>query len=71
MAANLNTTSTSATGQKWEGRWDQLVGKAKKLWGNLTDNDLMKVKGDYDQLIGQIKEQTGKTREEIEQALNS
>jgi len=45
------------------------VGKAKSLWGNLTDDDLMKAKGDYEQLVGQIKTRTGRTREEIEKAL--
>jgi uncharacterized protein YjbJ (UPF0337 family) len=73
--AMKNTTNTpnvpSPTKQKWEGRWEQLAGKAKKIWGNLTDDDLMKVKGDYEQLIGQIKERTGKSREEIEKALES
>jgi uncharacterized protein YjbJ (UPF0337 family) len=64
-----NTTNPAS--QKWEGRWDQLVGKAKKVWGNLTDDDLLKAKGDYEQLVGQIKERTGKTREEIEKALES
>jgi len=45
------------------------VGKAKKAWGNLTDDDFMRAKGDYEQLVGQIKTRTGKTREEIEKAL--
>jgi uncharacterized protein YjbJ (UPF0337 family) len=61
----------SPTRQKWEGRWDQLTGKAKSLWGNLTDDDVLKAKGDYEQLVGQIKTRTGKTREEIEKALES
>ena len=59
----------AATKQKWEGRWDQLTGKAKSIWGDLTDNDLMQAKGDYEQLVGKIKERTGKTREEIENLL--
>jgi uncharacterized protein YjbJ (UPF0337 family) len=66
------TSSTpSSTRQKWEGRWDQLVGRARKAWGDLTDDDVAKAKGDYEQLIGQIKTRTGKTREEIEKILDS
>lgn len=61
---------SSATSQKWEGRWDQLVGKAKSLWGDLTSDELMKVEGDYERLVGVLKEKTGKTREEIEGQLN-
>jgi len=60
---------TGATKQKWQGRWEQLRGKAKKLWGNLTDDELTRVEGDYDQLIGLVNERTGKTREEIERML--
>lgn len=59
----------SATSQKWEGRWDQLVGRVKSAWGGLTDDDLLTAEGDYDKLVGVIKEKTGKTREEIEQEL--
>jgi uncharacterized protein YjbJ (UPF0337 family) len=63
--------TSSASRQKWEGRWDQLVGKVKKIWGNVTDDDLLRVKGDYEQLVGVIKERTGKAQEEIERALNA
>ena len=63
-------TTQSATRQKWEGRWEQLVGRTKKLWGQLTDDDLMQAKGDYEQLLGVIKSKTGKTREQIEKALD-
>jgi uncharacterized protein YjbJ (UPF0337 family) len=60
----------SSTRQKWEGRWDQLKGKVRHLWGDLTDDEVQKTQGDYERLIGVIKEKTGKTREQIEQELN-
>jgi len=59
-----------STKQKWEGRWDQLKGKVKSLWGNVTDDELTKVQGDYDHTVGLVKERTGKTREEIERMIN-
>jgi len=59
----------TATAQKWQGRWEQLKGKAKSLWGNLTDNELLEAEGDYERLVGVLKEKTGKTREEIEKLL--
>jgi uncharacterized protein YjbJ (UPF0337 family) len=61
---------SSATAQKWEGRWDQLKGKVKSLWGSITDDELLKAEGDYEKLIGLLKEKTGKTREQLEAALN-
>lgn len=62
---------SSATRQKWEGRWDQLVGKVKTLWGDFMDDELLRLEGDYERLVGVIKERTGKTREEIEQQLDN
>jgi uncharacterized protein YjbJ (UPF0337 family) len=53
------------TGQKWEGRWDQLKGKAKQKWGNLTDDDLDVAEGQYDELVGKVKERTGESEEDI------
>jgi len=60
----------SATAQKWEGRWEQLTGKVKSVWGQFTDDELTQAEGDYDRLVGQIKEKTGETREEIEAKLS-
>lgn len=60
---------STATQQKWSGRWEQVRGKAKEFWGWLTDDDLTKVQGDYERLVGVIKERTGETRESIEEKL--
>jgi uncharacterized protein YjbJ (UPF0337 family) len=60
----------SPTKQKWEGRWDQLKGRVKSLWGDITDDELTQAEGDYDRTVGLIKERTGQTREAIEEQLN-
>ena len=56
---------------KWEGRWDQLKGKVKQTWGDITDDEMDVAEGNYDELVGRIKERTGETQEEIEQKLNA
>jgi uncharacterized protein YjbJ (UPF0337 family) len=61
----------SATGQKWQGQWDQLKGRVKQMWGQLTDDDLKKVEGNYDRLVGLIEQRTGEAREQIEKRLNA
>jgi uncharacterized protein YjbJ (UPF0337 family) len=61
----------TGTNKKWEGRWDQLKGRVKKLWGQITDDDLKKAEGDYQRTVGLIKERTGENMEEIEKKLNS
>jgi len=60
----------TGTKMKWEGRFDQLKGNAKKIWGNLTDDELNKAEGDYDKAIGVIKERTGESLEDIESKLD-
>jgi len=58
-----------ATQQKWEGRWEQLKGRVKSLWGDITDDELTKAQGDYERVLGILHERTGKTREQIEEML--
>jgi uncharacterized protein YjbJ (UPF0337 family) len=60
----------AGTRMKWEGRWDQLKGKAKKIWADLTDDELGQVEGDYDKTVGVIKERSGETIESIEDKLD-
>jgi uncharacterized protein YjbJ (UPF0337 family) len=60
-----------ATNKKWEGRWDQLTGRIKKLWGQITDNELKQAQGDYQRTVGIIKERTGETEEEINKKIES
>ncbi|WP_436415019.1 CsbD family protein [Petrimonas sp.] len=49
----------------WKGRWNQLKGKAKQQWADLTDDDLLYVDGKEDELLGRLQEKTGKTKEEL------
>jgi len=56
--------------QELAGHWDQLRGKVKEKWGQLTDDDLRMVGGNIDQLIGRIEQKTGEKRGAIETFLN-
>ena len=58
------------TKTKWEGRWDQVKGRARQMWGDLTDDDLDVAQGNVEELIGRIKERTGESAEAIEERLN-
>lgn len=60
----------AGTRLKWEGRMDQLKGKARKIWADLTDDELGQAEGDYDKTIGVIKERTGESIESIEDKLD-
>ncbi|MGF6601627.1 uncharacterized protein YjbJ (UPF0337 family) [Paraburkholderia sp. GAS448] len=49
-----------------EGKWKQVIGKAKTAWGELTDDEPKKAEGRTDRLAGLIQERYGKTRDEAE-----
>jgi uncharacterized protein YjbJ (UPF0337 family) len=48
-----------------KGSWNELKGKLKQEYGELTDDDLAYVEGKEDELIGKIQKRLGKKREEI------
>ncbi len=53
------------------GNWNEVKGKVKEHWGNLTDDDLQYQEGKDDQLVGRIQEKTGESRERIVDYINN
>lgn len=56
----------SAFQDKLKGNWNQIKGKLKQQYGDLTDDDLTYAEGKEDELLGRIQEKTGKTKEEVQ-----
>ena len=52
------------------GKWEQFKGRAKKAWGELTDDDFKKADGSADKLYGIIQERFGDTKEKIKDKLD-
>jgi uncharacterized protein YjbJ (UPF0337 family) len=52
------------------GKWEQFKGRAKKAWGELTDDDFKKADGSADKLYGIIQERFGDTKEKIKAKLD-
>jgi uncharacterized protein YjbJ (UPF0337 family) len=48
-----------------KGNWNELKGRVKQEWADLTDDDLLYEEGKEDELLGRIQIKTGKTRDEI------
>jgi len=62
----LNIITMSAIQDKFKGNWNQMKGKLKQEYGELTDDDLAYTEGKEEELIGRIQEKTGKTKEEVQ-----
>ena len=48
-----------------KGNWNQVKGKLKQKYADLTDNDLLFEEGKEDELLGRLQERTGETKEKI------
>lgn len=57
--------------QVLQGHWNEVRGKLREKWGELTNDDVQSFNGNVDQLIGQIQRKTGESRESIERYLDS
>ncbi len=62
-------TIMSATTDKWKGNWNQVKGKLKEKYADLTDNDLLYAEGKEDQLVGRLQERLGQSKEEVHSLL--
>ena len=48
-----------------KGSWNEMKGKLKQKYGNLTDDDLTFAEGKEDELYGRLQQKLGKTKEEV------
>ena len=56
---------------KLRGTWNELKGKVKQAYGDLTDDDLIREEGKDDELLGKLQQKTGKSRDEVVDWLNN
>lgn len=54
-----------------EGNWNEQKGKLKQKFAELTDDDLLFVKGKKDEMLGKLQKKLGKTKEELHKLLES
>ncbi|HEU4553841.1 MAG TPA: CsbD family protein [Chitinophaga sp.] len=48
-----------------KGSWNEIKGRLKQQYADLTDDDLLYEEGQEDRLIGNLQKKLGKTREEV------
>lgn len=54
-----------------KGKWNEIKGRLKQQYADLTDDDLLYQEGEEDRLIGKIQQKLGKTRDEVIKMLRS
>ena len=55
--------------QTLQGNWNEIKGKLRNKWGQLTNDDLQSAHGNIEQLVGLIQRKTGEARSSVEQFL--
>lgn len=63
--SNIKTNIMNTTEIK--GNWNELKGKLKQKYADLTDDDLMFAEGKEDEMYGKLQQKLGKTKEELKQ----
>nr|WP_236943323.1 CsbD family protein [Hymenobacter sp. PAMC 26628] len=61
---------TGAGSLRLQGNWDDLKGKLKQQYAQLTDEDLTYAEGKGDELVGKLQDKLGKGKAEITKMLN-
>ncbi|MEM9856017.1 MAG: CsbD family protein [Bacteroidota bacterium] len=54
-----------------KGNWNEVKGKIKQKYGELTDDDLTYTEGKSDELLGRLQQKTGKSKEELKNEIES
>lgn len=56
--------------QELEGKWNQVKGKFKQKYGDVTDEDTTYSEGKFDEMLGRLQEKTGKTKEQLKDEID-
>lgn len=48
-----------------KGSWNEIKGKLKQKYGQLTDQDLTFAKGKEDELLGRLQKRLGRTKDKL------
>jgi uncharacterized protein YjbJ (UPF0337 family) len=59
------------TNLQLKGNWNELKGKLKQKYGQLTDDDLRFAEGKDDELLGRLQKKLGKSKEALRTELES
>ena len=53
-----------------KGNWNEIAGKLKQQYANLTDDDVLFKEGKEEELLGRLQQKLGKTKEELRKLIS-
>jgi uncharacterized protein YjbJ (UPF0337 family) len=56
---------------QFKGSWNEVKGKLKQKYGDLTDDDLIFAEGKEDELLGRLQQRLGKGKEELRREIEA
>ncbi len=60
---------TSMNKLQFKGTWNEIKGKLKQSYGNLTDDDLVFAEGKDDELLGRLQKKLGKSKDDVKRMI--
>jgi uncharacterized protein YjbJ (UPF0337 family) len=55
---------------QFKGSWNEVKGKLKQTYGQLTDDDLTFAEGKDEELVGRLQKKLGKSKEEVREMIS-
>ena len=53
-----------------KGNWNEVKGKLKQKYANLSDDDLTFAEGKEDEMLGRLQQKTGRSKEELREEIS-
>ena len=63
--------SITMTKLQFKGGWNEVKGKLKQKYAQLTDDDLMFAEGKDEELLGRLQQKLGKSKEDLRKELEN
>jgi uncharacterized protein YjbJ (UPF0337 family) len=57
--------------EQFNGKWNEIKGGIRNLWGKISDDELEQIKGNITEVSGLVEEKYGETKAEIKQKLDA
>jgi uncharacterized protein YjbJ (UPF0337 family) len=57
--------------EQFQGKWSEIKGAIRNVWGKITDDELEQVKGNLIEVSGLVEDKYGETKEEIRGKLSN